>query len=34
LSYTPVLLVNTPRRMGGEKPGFFAKILRCSPHPR
>ncbi len=30
LSYTPVLFVNTPGRMGGEKPGCFAKILRCS----
>ncbi len=34
LSYTPLLFVNTPGRMGGQKPGFFAEKTRCSPHPR
>jgi len=34
LSYTPVLFVNSPGRMDGQKPGFFAEKTRCSPHPR
>jgi hypothetical protein len=28
------LFVNTPGRIGGEKPGFFAEKTRCSSHPR
>jgi len=34
LSYTPVLFVNSPGRMAGQKPGFFAEKTRCRPHPR